>query len=86
MVVAFEIFLLHDFLGVNSVSWLYELQNVPKKIAPKIWVYLMMHYTWLVSEIYFKTFFYRGLFIKWPLKILTKDISYIMGNIKLKSK
>ena len=54
---------------------LYEMQKVLKKVAPKIWVYLIIvHDGKWVSEIYFKTFFYRGLFVKWPLIILIKDI------------
>ena len=39
---------------------LYEMQKVPKKIAPKNWAYLTKQDTCLVSKIWFKTFFYRG--------------------------
>ena len=46
----------------------------------------MIHDAQWVSEKYFKTFFYRGLFVKWPLKISIKDIFYTIGNFKLKSR
>ena len=65
---------------------LYEMQKVPKKIAPINWAYLKKHHTCLVSKIYFKTFFYRGLIRSWPLKTLTRDIAYTISYIKLKSR
>ena len=32
-------------------SRLVEIQKVPKKIAPKIWVYQMLHHTFLAAKI-----------------------------------
>ena len=42
---------LFSFRTTNKLNQLYEMQKVPKKIAPKKWAYLMKHHTCLVSEI-----------------------------------
>ena len=64
-------------------SRLYEMQKVPKKIAPNIWAYLMIHHTYLPSL----WNIVQNYFLSWPLKMSTKDISYIiLSNIKLKSR
>ena len=41
----------NEFSEQNLIqSRLYEMQKVPKKIAPKNWAYLMKHNTWLVYK------------------------------------